>query len=232
MDIETFNTATELYNRYKLCESVLENITDKDTSIGPKFKELLVQFVKEYEGDFLMFVHTKMTEAGEAFEDLHCCPAEKSEDTMPPADAKFQIGDRVKIVNSIIPIFNGRVATVEAYDSTINKFGVRPDGFSEQANLQWYAEDEIEPYAESEEKPEEPTEPDVPLLPEDAKFQYGDRVVADGNVGTIVGYDFIEHKYGVIFDSGDEEPQLYAESELEPYTESEENPDEPEAEQP
>lgn len=223
MRIDVFNEATELYNKYKLCEEVLEYLSNEEAVKGQKYKETLAKFAETFKLSFMMFVHERMTASGEAFENLKCCDCDKQNEEnpdTPPEDAKFHIGDRVEVVKSLSSIMIGSVGTVEDYDSDMGNYGVRLDRFPSDALLQWYAEDELELYKESEE-PEQPTppivEPTPPPFPEDAKFQLGDRVVVNGNVGTIAGYDFIDHKYAVLLDSDDEEPIWADESELEKY---------------
>ena len=93
------------------------------------------------------------------------------------------------------------IVDVKEADDVTYTFNVRPD--------------QLKPYTENE----------VPPLPEDAKFAYGDRVVVNGEFGTVIGYDFSERKYGVLLDSDDEEPKWYAEDALAPYAEPE-NPEE------
>lgn len=152
MDIDVFNEATELYNKYKLCEEVLEYLSNEESVKGQKYKETLAKFAETFKSEFMMFVHERMTASGEAFEECGKCTCDNC------------------------PV---------------------------------------------EEEPEQPTppivEPTPPPFPEDATFQLGDRVVVNGNVGTIAGYDFIDHKYAVLLDSDDEEPIWADESELEKY---------------
>lgn len=221
MNIDVFNEATELYNKYKLCEDVLEYLSNEASVKGMKYKETLVKFVETFKPEFMMFVHERMTASGEAFEECgKCtcdnCPAEE-EPTTPtePKEPKFAYGEKVEITNGD---YKGKVGMVMGFDDTNATYYVVSPQFS-----MWFPETELKAYVEESEEPEEPTppivEPTPPPFPEDAKFQLGERVIANGYVGTIAGYDFIDHKYAVLLDFfPDEDPRWYAEDELEPCT--------------
>lgn len=83
MNIDVFNEATELYNKYKLCEELMENLTAEDSTKTQKYKELLSQFADTFKGEFMMFVHERMTACGEAFEELHDCDCNKQPNEQP-----------------------------------------------------------------------------------------------------------------------------------------------------
>lgn len=213
MNVNTFFEARELYDKYCLCETVLEYLSDEDKPQGQKFLETLKTFVNVFQGDFMMFVHNKMIEVGEQFESIHC-PEHSDSGLVPPPlpdvpkEPVFPIGSTVEIVGGD---HNGEVGTVHNYES--GQYYVVSPQFS-----MWFAEVELKAYVDESEEPEEPTPPtEVPPFPEDAKFQLGNRVVVNGNVGTIAGYDFIDHKYAVLLDSDDEEPIWADESEIEKY---------------
>lgn len=230
MRLDVFNEATELYNKYKLCEEVLEYLSDEEAVKGQKYKETLAKFAETFKSEFMMFVHERMTASGEAFENLKCCdcdkPNEENPDT-PPEDAKFHIGDRVEVVKSLSSIMIGSVGTVEDYDSNTGNYGVRLDRFPSDALLQWYAEDELELYKELEE-PEQPT-------PEQKEFAIGDKVYVnidesaldeddkDWYVGVIVGYEESTNIY--VVDVKEDPNTTYTfnvrPDQLELYTESE-----------
>lgn len=76
MDIQTFEEATRLHGRYKLCEEVMEYLSEDHNTKSPKYLHALGKFVDEFRVEFMTLVHEQMTAAGMAFEDLHCCPAE------------------------------------------------------------------------------------------------------------------------------------------------------------
>lgn len=217
MNIDVFNEATELHNKYKLCEELLGYLSNETFVKGQKYKELLAKFADLFKGEFMMFVHERMTACGEAFEECGKCTCENcpsEEEPTPPEEEKepiFEIGSMVKIASGE---YKGHIGVVKDYAPINSNYYVTSDSFS-----MWFAERDLEAYTDGAEEPENPPI-EIPLLPEDAKFQFGDRVVANGSVGTIIGYDFSEHKYGVLLDADDEEPLWYAESELEKYEEN------------
>lgn len=222
MNIDVFKEAQAQYDKYQLCEKVLEYLSDAEKVRGLKYKELLSQFVETFNGEFMIFVHERMTEAGMAFEEIgkcNCenCPSE-NEPIVPPAEEpkepKFAIGSLVQIVNGVYVGKDGVVRDFNPADSTYYVVG--------PLLSMWMAEDDLKLYYEESEETENPA-PEMPPLPwpEYAKFKNGDRIVTNGNVGTIIGYDYSEHKYGVLLDSDDEETKWLAEDELKLYTESE-----------
>lgn len=72
MELETYNRATELLNRYRLCERILEYLTDTDTQVGQIYTGHLKSFFNEYHDELMVFVNNLMTKAGMDFENLHC----------------------------------------------------------------------------------------------------------------------------------------------------------------
>lgn len=216
MNIDVFNEATELFNKYKLCQDVMAWLSNEEAVKGQKYKEALAKFVETFKGDFMMFVHERMTASGEAFENLHDCdcnkqPEEKPEE--PTKEPKFAIGSKVEIVGGQ---FDGCVGIVKDFNEKEGTYYVM-SGFVGSGNQfsMWFNENMLSEYIEESEEPEKPLMP----FPEDCIFTYGDRVVVNGEIGTIIGYDFSEHKYGVLLDLDDEEPKWYAGDELEHYTE-------------
>ena len=157
MDLETYDKATELLRKTRLCETLLEYMSDPDAVKGYKYRMKCAEFFTVFRDEMLVFTHNLMTKCGEEFYDLSSCNCSDSateEPESPPADAKFQIGDRVEVVKSLSSIMIGSVGTIESYSSSTQNYGVRLDRFPADALLQWYAEDELEPYVETE-TPEE-----------------------------------------------------------------------------
>lgn len=174
MDLQTYDQATELLNKYRLCETMLEYLSNPDAVKGQKYNEKSGEFFKVFYNEMLAFTHELMTKCGEKFSDLHCeCHTESETPSQPeygtpPADAKYQIGDRVKVIGGVVGVLKGSIGTIAGYNSDEDGelFGVRLDRFTEDAPLYWYSEDELEPYVE-EESPEESDENTEPQNPEE-----------------------------------------------------------------
>lgn len=165
MDLQTYDIATELLKKYRLCETILEYMSDPDAVMGQKYKEQCGDFFKVFHDEMLVFTHELMTKCGEEFAQLHCeCHTESETPSQPeygtpPADAKYQKADRVEVVGGDISVLIGRIGTIVGYDDAETKYLVRLDDFSEGALPLMYAEGELVPYVEeSEEVPENPEE--------------------------------------------------------------------------
>ena len=84
MDIKTFEEATRLHDRYKLCEMLMEYLSDDTSTKGQKYLDTLREFAKEFNVEFMTFVNERMIESGMAFEDLHCeCRPESETEATP-----------------------------------------------------------------------------------------------------------------------------------------------------
>lgn len=165
MDLQTLEKGNELLAKYRLCETMLEYMSDSNAVIGQKYKEQCGEFFKVFHDEMLVLTHELMTKCGEEFAQLHCeCHTESEtpsqpEYETPPADAKYQIDDRVKVVGGDISVLIGRIGTIVGYDDAETKYLVRLDGFLEGALPLMYAEGELVSYVEdSEEVPENPEE--------------------------------------------------------------------------
>lgn len=188
MRLDVFNEATELYNKYRLCEEVLEYLSNEETVKGQKYKETLAKFADTFKSEFMMFVHERMTASGEAFEECGKCTCEncpvEEEPTTPtePKEPKFAYGEKVEITNGD---YKGKVGMVMGFDDTNATYYVVSPQFS-----MWFPESDLKAYEdESEEQPEQPTPPED----EDDKYEmvYGERVIVKsgeyaGMVGTII----------------------------------------------
>lgn len=87
MDLKTYDEATRLLGRYRMCEEMLGYLSDEDAKLGIGFQGLMKRFFAEYRDELfefvngeytkagmalLVFVNGEYTKAGMAFEDLHC----------------------------------------------------------------------------------------------------------------------------------------------------------------
>lgn len=72
MDLKTYDEATRLLGRYRMCEEMLGYLSDEDAKLGIGFQELMKRFFTEYHDELFEFVNGEYTKAGMAFEDLHC----------------------------------------------------------------------------------------------------------------------------------------------------------------
>lgn len=156
MNVDTFLEAKDLYDKYSLCESVLEYLSDEDLPQGQKYLETLKMFVNVFPNDFMMFVHNKMLEIGAMFEELHC-PEHSDSGLQPPIlppteekEPKFSIGSKVEIISGI---GKGDVGVVKEYESIGDTYYVVSDSFS-----MWFTEPELKAYLEEKQEPENPEE--------------------------------------------------------------------------
>lgn len=168
MNIDVFKEASALYDKYKLCEELLEYLSKESTVKGHKYKELLAKFADSFMGEFMMFVHERMTACGEAFEECgkcNCenCPAENPEQPeIPdePKEPKFAIGSKVEILTQP---YESYVGVAQDFNPADGNYYVVSNIFS-----MWFPEKALGAYTEEVEQPEEPTGP---------KFSIGDKVV-------------------------------------------------------
>lgn len=208
MDIDVFKEATELYNKYKLCEEVMEYLSDKEATKGLKYKETLATFVETFEGEFMAFVHERMTATGEAFEECgkcNCdnCPAEEGPMPEEPKKPVFAIGSKVEIHNGT---FIGSVGTVVDFDTKDGTYYIKSDfNNNGSAFSMWFPESCLKAYVEESENPEQPT----PIIPDGVDFYVGDKVKVIGGVwsdligkiGEVTGFNEERGKILVLFDS-------------------------------
>lgn len=229
MNVETFFEARDLYDKYQLCEKVMEYLSDEESVKGQKYLETLKQFVDAFKMEFMMFVHERMEAVGMQFEDLHCPEHSEQPDTPTPPteeekEPKFPIGSKVEIIDGI---GKGDVGIVKDYTPTESRYYVVSDNFS-----MWFAESELEAYVEeSEENPEdgEDEKPEEPPITDANGFSVGDRVKVTvepyiGKIGTVVGFDESDNTIAVILDDDDEETYSFASDEIEKI--EPENPEE------
>lgn len=220
MDLQTLEMGNILLAKYRLCENMLEYMSDPDAVTGQKYKEQCGEFFKVFHDEMLVFTHELMTKCGEEFAELHCCEhSEQPETPMPPAEPqepKFPIGSKVEIVGGK---FDGCIGLVMNYEPAVDGmvYYVKSD-FNDNGTLfsMWFAESNLEAYVEeSEEKPEEPT----------LKFKEGDIVKilsgeSEGNLAKVVYCGAFDNSYRVEFLDEDTTGSLwYSESELDPYIE-------------
>lgn len=165
MNIDTFLEARELYDKYKLCETVLEYLSDEEKPQGQKYLETLKAFVNTFQSDFMMFVHERMQAMGMEFESIHCPEhSEQPDAPVPPTEEKepkFPIGSKVEIVGGA---FDGRIGTVRAFDSLDDAYYVASD-FNNNGTLfsMYFPESALKAHdEESDENPDEPTPPENP----------------------------------------------------------------------
>lgn len=202
MNVETFFEARDLYEKYQLCEKVLEYLSDEESVKGQKYLETLKQFVDTFRMKFMMFVHERMEAVGMQFEELHCPEHSEQPDTPEPPteekEPKFPIGSKVEIIEGI---GKGDVGVVKDYNPTVSRYYVVSDNF-----YMWFPESDLKAYVEeSEENPEEPN----PI------FNIGDKVYVNVNesaldeddkewhIGVIVGYEESTNIYVVDVKEGD-----------------------------
>lgn len=205
MNVDTFLEARDLYDKYKLCETVLEYLSDEDSVKGQKYLETLKTFVNTFPNDFMMFVHQRMEAVGMEFEAIHCPEHSESEAPIePPIEERepiFPIGSKVEIINGI---GKGGIGVVKDYDPAVSRYYVVSDNF-----YMWFAEYELKAY-------EEESEGEGP----NSSFVVGDRVKVlvepyVGKIGTIVGFDESDNTIAVILDDDDEETYSFASDEIE-----------------
>lgn len=236
MNVETFFEARDLYDKYQLCEKVMEYLSDEESVKGQKYLETLKQFADAFKMEFMMFVHERMEAVGMAFEAVHCPEHSEQPDTPTPPteekDPKFPIGSKVEIVEGV---FTGHVGTVMEYEPEVEQmtYYVSSD-FNDNGTLfsMWFLEPELKAYVEeSEEKPEdgEDEKTEEPPITDANGFYVGDRVKVTvepyvGKIGTVVGFDENDNTIAVILDDDDEETYSFASDELEKI--DPENPEE------
>lgn len=220
MDLQTYNQATELLNKYRLCEDMLEYLSDPDVVTGQKYKEQCGEFFKVFRDEMLVFAHELMTKCGEQFSDLHCPEHSERPDTPTPPteekEPKFPIGSKVEIIEGI---GKGDIGVVKDYNPTEDRYYVVSDNF-----YMWFAESDLKAHVEeSEEKPEAPN----PI------FNIGDKVYVNVNesaldeddkewhIGEIVGYEESTNIYVVDVKEKDDVTYIFNvhPDQLEPYTE-------------
>lgn len=73
MNIDVFMEAKELYERYKMCEVLMTDMSSPESSKGYAYKERLAKFVAAFQSQFMEFLQKQMETTGMAFEDLSCC---------------------------------------------------------------------------------------------------------------------------------------------------------------
>lgn len=73
MDIDVFMEAKELYDRYKLCEELMANMSDPESPKGYAYKERLAKFVETFQPQFMEFLQKQLETTGMAFEELSDC---------------------------------------------------------------------------------------------------------------------------------------------------------------
>lgn len=222
MNIDTFLEAQQLYNKYSLCESLFEYLSDDDKPQGQKYLETLKMFVNVFPNDFMMFVHNKMQEIGSQFEELHCPEHSDSGLQIPvlppsePKEPKFAIGSKVVTVHGI---GKDGIGIVKDYDAKNDCYYVVSDSFS-----MWFSESELEAYVEESEEP----------APDKKEFAIGDKVFVsmgedESLIGTIVGYEESTNIYVVEVKENENEDAVImlnvTPDQLELYTEPE-NPEE------
>lgn len=211
MRLDTFFEARDLYDKYQLCEKVMEYLSDEESVKGQKYLETLKQFADAFKMEFMTFVHERMEAVGMQFEDLHC-PEHSEQPDVPtpptePKEQKFAYGEKVEITNGD---YKGKNGMVMGFDDTNATYYVVSPQFS-----MWFAESDLKAYAEeTEEKPEEPPITDA------NGFFVGDRVKVTvepyiGKIGTIVGFDESDNTIAVILDDDDEETYSFTSDELE-----------------
>lgn len=226
MRLDTFFEARDLYDKYQLCEKVMEYLSDKESVKGQKYLETLKQFTDAFRMEFMMFVHERMESVGMQFEDCGKCTCENcpaDEEPAPPTEdkePKFPIGSKVEIVEGV---FTGHVGTVMEYEPEVEQmtYYVKSD-FNDNGTLfsMWFAESDLKAYVEES---------------EDTKgFAIGDRVKVvlstDENYERIGTVEDVEQEFIVIvLDGEDYNDRLWFYPEdLELYTDPE-NPEENDA---
>lgn len=73
MDIDVFMEARELYDRYKLCEELMSDMSDPESSKGYAYKGRLAKFVEAFQPQFMEFLQKQLETTGMAFEELSDC---------------------------------------------------------------------------------------------------------------------------------------------------------------
>lgn len=213
MDLQTYNQATELLNKYRLCGDMLEYLSDPDAVTGQKYKEQCGEFFKVFRDEMLVFTHELMTKCGEQFSDLHCPEHSEQPDTPTPPteekEPKFPIDSKVVVVDGI---GKGDIGFVRDYNPTVSRYYVVSDNF-----YMWFAESDLKAYVEES---------------EDSKgFAIGDRVKVvlstDPNYERIGTVEDVEQEFiVVVLDGEDYNDRLWFYPEdLELYTDPE-NPEE------
>lgn len=212
MNIETFFEARDLYDKYQLCEKVMEYLSDEESVKGQKYLETLKQFVETFKMEFMTFVHERMEAVGMQFEDLHC-PEHSEQPEVPtpptePKEPKFPIGSKVEVVDGK---YKGRIGTVKEFDDEDGTYYVASD-FNDNGTLfsMWFDENYLKAYEEESEETE-----DTPSI---GGFAINDRVeivagTSMGMAGTVVGLDAEDNLLYVLLD-GDDDSALFTPSEL------------------
>lgn len=198
MDLQTYDLATELLKKYRLCETMLEYMSDTDAVTGQKYKEQCGEFFKVFHDEMLVFTHELMTKCGEEFTQLHCCEHSEHPDTpVPPTEEKvpkFPIGSEVEIVDGD---FIGYFGTVMDYESDMGQMAyyVSSD-FNDNGNLfsMWFPESELKACVDESE--------------DSNYFVTGDRVKVVlstakdyGRIGTV---EDVEHEFIVVVLDGED----------------------------
>lgn len=155
MDLTTYDKATELLNRYRLCETILEYLSDPEAVKGQRYNAKCGEFFKAFNDEMLVVTHELMTKCGEEFTMLNCCGHTEGEPIAPPTEPKepeFPIGSKVEIVDGT---FKGSVGIVMDFDSKDGTYYVKSD-FNNNANAfsMWFSESDLKVYVD---EPEVPT---------------------------------------------------------------------------
>ena len=204
MDLQTLETGNELLEKYRICETMLEYLSDPESVKGYKYNERCGKFFKLFHDEMLTVTHDFMTKCGEQFSDLHCPEhTEQPDIPTPPTEEKepkFAIGSKVKIVSGI---GKGDVGVVKGYDRGKDLYYVMSDKF-----YMWFAESELEAYEEE--------NPDY--HPSVRDFSLYDRIeivvgALTGKKGTVVGLNAEDGLLDVLLD-GDEDSSSFTPSEV------------------
>lgn len=73
MNIDVFMEAKELYERYRMCEVLMADMSSPESSKGYAYKERLAKFVAAFQSQFMEFLQKQMETTGMAFEELSDC---------------------------------------------------------------------------------------------------------------------------------------------------------------
>lgn len=144
MDIDVFNEATELYNKYKMCESLMATLSNEKAVRGQKYKDALAKFAETFKGEFMMFVHERMTACGEAFEDCGKCDCDKQNEQLTTTESsdeyEIAIGTRVMIKSGK---YEGKVGTIAEVPTGFVHILVKLDDIDEPVE---FAPDQLTKY--------------------------------------------------------------------------------------
>lgn len=73
MNVDVFMEAKELYDKYQICEVLMNDMSSPESSKSYKYKERLASFVAAFQSQFMEFLQKQLERTGMAFEELSDC---------------------------------------------------------------------------------------------------------------------------------------------------------------